>query len=62
MIEENQQKEYLGDSVYIELENGMLKLYTYNGIGLPSNVIYLDDETLNAFISYVKRITGNKTL
>ena len=34
-------KRYLGDSVYAEVEDGMIKLTTENGEG-PSNTIYLD--------------------
>jgi len=34
-------KEYLGDSVYAEIESGYIKLTTDNGYG-PTNVIYLE--------------------
>jgi hypothetical protein len=34
-------KRYLGDSVYAEEENGMVKLTTENGYG-PSNTIFLE--------------------
>jgi len=35
----NTKKVYLGDSVYAELEDGMIKLTTENGYG-PSNTIF----------------------
>lgn len=50
----NLEKEYLGDSVYAEIENGMLKLTTDNGMG-ASNEIYLDLEVLAALNAYVER-------
>lgn len=50
-------KEYLGDSVYAAIENGMLKLTTENGFG-PSNVIYLDNDVIDALNRYVDRINN----
>ena len=47
-------KEYLGDSVYVEIERGMLKLTTDNGLG-PSNTIYLDAVVYNALHRYVSQ-------
>lgn len=47
-------KEYLGDSVYVEFDSGMLKLTTDNGMG-PSNTIYLEDFVYRALVDYVKR-------
>lgn len=47
-------KEYLGDSVYCEVDGGMLKLTTENGAG-PSNTIYLEPEVLDALAEYYKR-------
>lgn len=47
-------KEYIGDSVYVEIENRMVKLTTDNGRG-PSNTIYLELEVLNQLINYLKR-------
>jgi hypothetical protein len=40
-------KAYLGDSVYAEWDQGMVKLTTDNGLG-PSNTIYLEPEVLRA--------------
>lgn len=47
-------KEYLGDSVYAEIEAGMVKLTTDNGFG-PSNTIYLDIDVYNELVAYVER-------
>jgi hypothetical protein len=47
-------KRYLGDSVYVELEGGMIKLTTENGLpGDPSNTIYLESYTYEALQRYV---------
>jgi hypothetical protein len=46
-------KRYLGDSVYVEIENGTLKLTTNNGYpDDPRNVIYLEPEGLHALNQY----------
>jgi len=40
-------KRYLGDSVYAEVEDGMIKLTTENGkIDDPSNTIYLEPDVM----------------
>lgn len=46
------QRQYLGDSVYVDVERGMLKLTTDNGYG-PSNTIYLEDDVLQALLTYL---------
>lgn len=47
-------KEYLGDSVYAEVnEFGQLVLTTENGHG-PSNTIYLEPEVYDALIRYAQ--------
>lgn len=52
-------KVYLGDSVYAEVENEMLKLTTNNGYpDDPRNVIYLEYPTLVALEKYVKQLRG----
>lgn len=48
-------KDYLGDSVYVEIEDGMIKLTTENGLG-PSNTIYLEPNVFDALSRYVTRI------
>ncbi len=47
-------KSYLGDSVYAEIDRGMVKLTTDNGLG-PSNMIYLEPEVAIAFVTYFER-------
>ncbi len=47
-------KQYIGDSVYVEVLDGMLKLTTENGYG-PSNIIYLEMEVYAALKEYVER-------
>lgn len=50
-------KEYLGDSVYVEVENGMLKLTTNNGHpDDPRNVIFLEEVTYSALTQYCDRL------
>lgn len=46
-------KVYLGDSVYVEFEHGMLKLTTNNGDG-DSNTIYLEPEVYDALVVFVR--------
>jgi hypothetical protein len=47
-------KEYIGDSVYADIENGMIKLTTENGFG-ASNTIYLEENVLMSLTDYVQR-------
>ena len=50
-------KSYLGDSVYAELEDGMIKLTTNNGYpDDPRNVIYLDIDVYESLTNYVEQI------
>lgn len=49
-------KEYLGDSVYVEMENGMLRLTTENVKGSPSNIIYLEHEVMHNLLLYLQRL------
>ena len=53
-------KAYLGDSVYVEIENGMLKLTTDNGDG-PTNTIYLEIEVYSALVQYVEHLKSDRT-
>jgi hypothetical protein len=46
-------KDYLGDSVYVELIDGFYVLTTENG-GAPSNKIYLDQGVYVSLQKYVK--------
>ena len=57
-------KQYLGDSVYADIQDGMLKLTTENGAG-ANNTIYLESEVVNALLRYlewVKEKTATKSL
>ena len=47
-------KEYLGDGVYVDIEDGMIKLTTENGIEV-TNTIYLEPNVYSALQEYVKR-------
>ena len=47
-------KVYLGDSVYVDWENGMIKLTTENGLpDDPSNIIWMEPEVVEAFKNFV---------
>ena len=48
-------KKYLGDAVYVDIENGMIKLTTEDGIA-ATNTIYLEPEVVTALLAYLKRI------
>lgn len=47
-------KQYLGDGVYVDIEHGMIKLTTENGIE-ATNTIYLEDSVLNNLLEYIGR-------
>lgn len=54
------EKQYLGDGVYADIENGMIKLTTSNGIQ-ETNTIYLELEVYSALNQYVQaRIDARK--
>ena len=48
-------KENLGDAVYVEMENGMIKLTTEDGYR-TTNEIYLELDVRKALIRYMERI------
>lgn len=48
-------KTYLGDSVYVAVERGMLKLTTDNGEG-PTNTIFLEYPVFLALLAFVERL------
>lgn len=56
-------KRYLGNSVYVEILNGMYRLTTENGDfdsegeSYVSNIIYLEPEVLKALISFSEQMT-----
>jgi hypothetical protein len=46
-------KEYIGDSVYVEInEDGQIVLTTENGTG-PTNTIFLEPEVYSHLVEYV---------
>jgi hypothetical protein len=47
--------QYLGDGVYCEVEHGMIKLMTWNGIQ-TTNTIYLEPEVVDALMQYLSRL------
>ena len=58
-MSEGKHKSYLGDSVYVEYEDGMVKLTTWNGHpDDPRNVIYLESEVYGALLRWVERHFG----
>jgi hypothetical protein len=61
MSEHDDQRVYLGDSVYAALENGMIKLTTENGYG-PSNTILLESEVYEALVRWVERLKRTVTV
>lgn len=46
-------KIYLGDSVYGDIENGMVALTTENGVEV-GNKIYLEPQVVEAFIGWLR--------
>lgn len=48
-------KRYLGDGVYIEIEHGMVKLTTEDGISV-SNTIFLEPSVIDNLLRYLKDI------
>lgn len=50
-------KTYLGDSVYVEVEYGMLKLTTENGLG-ATNTIFLELEVFENLRIFVERFNS----
>lgn len=42
-------KEYLGDGVYVEVDNEMIALTTSDGIS-TTNIVYLEPEVLFSFL------------
>lgn len=48
-------KVYLGDGVFVETEDGMVKLTTEDGLR-TTNAIYLEAEVLRALVSYAQRL------
>jgi hypothetical protein len=54
MSQPTKDKRYLGDSVYVEMEQGLIKLYTWNGYwDDPRNRIYLEPEVAIELVRYL---------
>jgi len=54
-------KEYLGDGIYIYLDEGrdQLVITTENGDNLPTNEIFMEGEQIFNFFNYIKRNLPN---
>lgn len=50
-------KEYLGDGVYAEFEDGMIKVTTEDGISV-TNTVYLERSVYDALIRFAEATTG----
>lgn len=50
-------KAYLGDSVYADIDNGMVKLTTENGMG-ASNTIFLEPEVVEALQEFFEAMAA----
>ena len=48
------EKQYLGDSVYAEIEGGMIKLTTNNGMR-DVDTIFLEPEVYEALVRYAEQ-------
>lgn len=48
-------KDYIGDGVYVEMEDGMIKVTTEDGIE-ETNTIYFEPEVYHALIRYADRV------
>lgn len=54
----NKTREYLGDGVYGEVENGHIKLTVDYGMGpVQVNAIYLEDQVLASLLRFIKKHT-----
>jgi hypothetical protein len=50
-----ERKAYIGDGVYADVENGMIKLTTENGIS-ATNTIFLELPVVHSLAAYLRRI------
>jgi hypothetical protein len=53
-------KRYLGDGVYADIDRGMVKLTTEDGISVI-NIIYLEPEVIDALMRYVTTVVRAQT-
>lgn len=55
--------EYLGDSVYVAIEDDMIKLTTNNGHpDDPRNVIFMEPEVVRAFEKWLARVREQRLI
>ena len=52
-VEQLRMKEYIGDGVYVDVENGMLKLTAEDGIA-ASDTIYIEAEVWDNLLEYAR--------
>lgn len=50
-----ERKAYIGDGVYADVENGMIKLTTEDGIR-ATNTIWLEVPVVHSLVAYLRRI------
>ena len=55
------EKSYLGDGVYVDVEDGMVKLTTENGYE-ATNTVFMEPEVAYAFIEWFKKLNGVEQL
>ena len=48
--------EYLADGLYVEIDHGMIRLFTDRG-GITHEV-FLDHTTLQAFFNYIRKVSA----
>lgn len=53
----SQEREYLGDGLYVEFDGYQLKLSASNGM-FDHDTVYLEPGVLRALIAYIKRTPG----
>lgn len=54
---EQPEKRYLGDGVYVTVDNGEIILTTENGIE-ATNTVVMDHSVVTAFLKYIKNLYG----
>lgn len=52
-------KTYLGDGVYADIDSGMIKLTTEDGISV-ANTIYLESDVVANLITYINQLKAIK--
>ena len=57
-MKEPLEKDYIGDSVYIEDNGYGVTLTTENGLG-ASNIIVMEPEVIQAFLRYIKKMVAH---